>query len=911
MSKTQPGASFRAVQQAAVASAVTSAHATGEPVPVEGMITPTEQTLAMPDGTMQYEASTLPARMEQDGDWVPVDTTLTEVGDWLEPAASAAPVRFSTGGSDQLAQVQTETGEWITERWPYGTLPTPAVDGDTATYPNVLPGVDLKMVATKTGQASIYVIKTEKAAQSTKLDDLHVIIEDAELTTDSTGTVTADAGGDATIVAGQPLWWDSSDGGNYREPGGELPPLPVAHDVETDRVLMDVGDSVAAEKKRNGDVTYPIYVDPDWSSGITASWYTEAAYPNQSYLSAGASDVLRVGIYQQYRSDMFFQFPLTAMSGKIINTAVLNTTQLSVNACGTLGAIQVHTYGPKPAGFTWNQEQAWNGAGTGGWSAPMQSWVGPGCGSAAMAVGWNVTAGVQAKAGAGNVQFAFTYSNPSAPSRRHYSRAATLIVSYNTLPNTPTAAQIASPSRACGTAAAPAAVGQKTVAVSVNQTDPDGGNVGTNFYLAKASNLNSLVQTLGSGLAAGGTKTVTFTGLVDGETYAWRGRGQDTTHHGTAYTAWCYFTVDTTKPAAPTVTAPADASFVVGQGVDLPVTGESDVAGYVYWITPTQLVSPAPPVPADGTVSTTAALPNCAGIVTNTVRWACKASTGATTLSVAPTDSLSTLWVSAYDKAGNQSPATGFPLYPDGDIGTPAVSANLDAGHAWQLSAMSSPLPSTIPDANPWIGANALDLVIPPNASTITTDIPDRPLITPVLNTNVATAGYEIGTTAAPVDASKSFTFSVWVKPAGSTGNRQAIAIQHGPGIGTVQLQTTGTGAYAFCLGNNIVTASSTARDSNCVSGGVVSGEWQLVTGVWDAANQQLRLHIGNSIAPVAVNGHVNGSGDRSANGILTFGPGPDTGRFLGLITNPVMVPGVIDHAQLARLAAFELPFTD
>jgi hypothetical protein len=41
------------------------------------------------------------------------------------------------------------------------------------------------------------------------------------------------------------------------------------------------------------------------------------------------------------------------------------------------------------------------------------------------------------------------------------------------------------------------------------------------------------------------------------------------------------------------------------------------------------------------------------------------------------------------------------------------------------------------------------------------------------------------------------------------------------------------------------------------------------------------------------------------------FAPGPDSLRFIGLITNPVMVPGVVDHAQLARLAAFELPFTD
>lgn len=868
--------SFRDIRERAVSSAASAARATGEPVPVVGMITPTEQTLAMPDGTMRYEASSVPVRVERGGDWVPVDTTLASTGEWFEPIASAAPVRFSSGGTDRLAQVQAESGEWITEIWPYGILPTPAVEGDTATYSEVLPGVDLKMVATKTGQASIYVVKTEEAAQSAKLDGLHVVVENAELSADSTGTVTAETGDESSIVAGQPLWWDSSEGGTYREPGGEAPPLPVTHDVGADRVLLDVGDSVTKHEKRDGDVVYPIFVDPDWSSGITASWYTDAAYPNQSYLSAGASDVLRVGIYQQYRSDMFFQFPIGALAGKVVTSARLNTTQLAVASSGA-GAIQVHTYGIKPTGFTWAQEQAWNAAGTGGWSAPLQApWYGPGLGSAPMAVGWNVTSGVQAKVGASAIQFAFTYTNANLPSRRHYSRAATLIVSYNTLPNTPTAPSFTSPSRACGTAAAPAAVGQTDVAVAVNQTDPDGGSVGTNFYLAKAGDLGVLVQTLGSGLAAGGTKTVTFTGLVDGETYAWRGRGQDTTHHGTGYSEWCYFTVDTTKPAVPVVEAPTGASYAVGTGVPLSVTGAADVAGYVYWVTPTQLVAPAPPVPADGTVSVAAALPNCATTVTNSVRWACKTGSGATTVTVAPVDSLSTVWVSAYDKAGNQSAPTGHPLYPGGNTGTPATAANLDAGHAWQLTTMSSPLPEAIPDSNPWIGANAIDLMIPATASTTTTDLPDFPVASPVLSTNVATAGYEITALAAPVDASKSFSFSLWVKPAHVAPTSQIIAIQRGQGIGTMQLQITSTGKYAFCLGEQYVNMSNTARDNNCVTGGtVLPSTWQMVTGIWDAANQQLRLHIGNSITPVAVNSHVNGSGDRSANGSLMFAPGP------------------------------------
>ncbi|WP_448721329.1 LamG-like jellyroll fold domain-containing protein [Microbacterium natoriense] len=858
---------------------------------------------------MQLEVSSVPVRVEQDGAWVPVDTTLVTDGEWLAPAASAAPVRFSAGGSDQIAQVQTESGEWVTETWPYGTLPAPTVEGDTATYAEVLPGVDLKMTATSTGQASVYVVKTEKAAKSSDLDDLHVLINGAELARTSTGVVEAEVADGSQIVAGQPLWWDSSEGATFRDPGDFGSPAPVTHDVAADRISMDVGASIEREQNRTGDdVIYPIYVDPDWTPGMAASWYTDANYPSTSYLSGANSTVLRVGNYGVYKSDMFFQFPIGALAGKSVTYAVLSTTQLSMDACGTPGAIQVHTFGPKPAGFTWYQEQAWNADGSSGWSAALQSWVGPGCGSAAMTVGWNVTAGVQGKLGSSDIQFAFTPSNPTAPSRRHYSRAATLTVSYNTLPNTPVDPAFASPSRACGTAAAPTSLGQSDVTVSVYQTDPDGDNVGTNFYLAKADDLTTDVQALGSGLAAGGTKTVTFTGLVDGQIYAWRARGQDVTHHGTTYSAWCYFAVDTTKPAVPTATAQSGTPYEVGKGVDVSLAGASDVAGFIYWVTAGQMTGSPPSNPIGGTVTTAASLPACPALI-GEVRRACGPGATPVVVKVAPTDGLSTMWVSAYDKAGNQSAATGLPLYSS--TSTPAASANLDQGHAWQVTAMTTPLPTTIPDSNPWAGTAGIDLIIPPNASTTTTDLPDPPISTPVLSTNYATADDEIRTTSAPVDSTKSLTLSMWVKPTHIPTTPHVIAVQGGLD-NTVQLQITKTGKYAFCIGSQFVDMYSTGVESNCAVGGVVSpGTWQMVTGVWDEVNQQLRLHVGSSITPVASVGHAVAAGTSSAGGPLLFGPGPDSWRYVGLVANPVMVPGIIDRNELERLAAFQLPFTD
>ena len=86
---------------------------------------------------------------------------------------------------------------------------------------------------------------------------------------------------------------------------------------------------------------------------------------------------------------------------------------------------------------------------------------------------------------------------------------------------------------------------------------------------------------------------------------------------------------------------------------------------------------------------------------------------------------------------------------------------------------------------------------------------------------------------------------------------------------------------------------------------------WQLVTGIWDSGNQQLRILIGGTtVRPVSTAAHVVGSGDWSANGPLKLAPAPHANRFKGLIGNPVIVPGVVDYRQLSRLAALSLPFS-
>lgn len=297
------------------------------------------------------------------------------------------------------------------------------------------------------------------------------------------------------------------------------------------------------------------------------------------------------------------------------------------------------------------------------------------------------------------------------------------------------------------------------------------------------------------------------------------------------------------------------------------------------------------------------------------IRRACATGSTPVAISVAPIDSLSTVWISAYDRAGNQSLAVGHPLYAGGNSGTPAATANLDAGHAWQVTNMSSPLPQSVPDSNPWISSAAVSLEIPAASWTTATDLVDPPFEYPVIQAGTtADPADTIMTSAAPMNATSSFTWNMWLKPwvKPPVGADQRIAVQSGPGRGAVSLEFTSELKYEFCITGAAAADDNGRPVSTCAkSQPVTLDSWQMVTGIWDAENKQLRLLIGNSINPVSSVGHVVGSGDWSANGRMLFAPAPDSFRYYGLIANPTVLPGVIDHYQLAQLHGFLLPFSE
>jgi hypothetical protein len=153
------------------AAASQRAAASGESVEVEGERTEYSTTDANPDGTFTLTQETSPQRVHAaDGSWRGVDPTLERYADGsVGPRAAVVDVNFSGGGSGaNMLRLGSGQGS-MSLGWP-GTLPVPTLSGATATYAEVLKGVDLELTATAEGYREILVVKSAEAASSPDLD---------------------------------------------------------------------------------------------------------------------------------------------------------------------------------------------------------------------------------------------------------------------------------------------------------------------------------------------------------------------------------------------------------------------------------------------------------------------------------------------------------------------------------------------------------------------------------------------------------------------------------------------------------------------------------------------------------------------------------------------------------------------
>jgi hypothetical protein len=320
------------------ASALASARAAGRPVEAIGDRTEFSQTFANPSGTLTMNENVMPVRARRpDGTWAPVDYSLRAMPDGsIAPASSMADVAFSGGGPGPMARI-VRNGDQIALGWP-GPLPVPRLSGATATYPDVLPGVDLQLIAEPLGFSTLLVVKTPAAARNPALSVVRLPLMTDHVTLMATGAggLTAVDGVDTEVFnAPSASMWDAT-GARRASVGVRV------HPGELD-LLPDPGMLTSPSTQ------FPVSIDPYVTvSGTQANWTkVNACFPSQTYWN-GANDSdpnregsMKVGMSPSGYGDpcdgmawrTYFLFNTAAVQGKTIHKVTFNVFETWAASC--------------------------------------------------------------------------------------------------------------------------------------------------------------------------------------------------------------------------------------------------------------------------------------------------------------------------------------------------------------------------------------------------------------------------------------------------------------------------------------------------------------------------------------------------------------------------------------------------
>ncbi len=891
------------------------AQAFNHPVVSDADTTETEQLVAQPNGTWEFTESSVPVRTSVDGGWTPIDTTLaTASSGMLAPRASAVPVEFSNGGSGPLARVQAASGQWLSESWAAGVLPQPSVDGDTATYADVMPGVDLQLRAGLQGMAEVLVVKSAQAARDPQLADVRFGLNGGGLkVSTSAGAVDATpTDGSAGVHSGTATWWDSSStGASAAGPGDLGTPRPVQSTVSTSAVTVDAASAAEA-----AGATYPVFVDPDWNGGVWHRTFVDSAYPTTAYYNgAGASDTYQhVGYIDAGHSDdgrahltrSIWDMDTHGMVGTHVLSAHFNATEVYSSSC-TATPVELWITSGVDATTTWNNQPTW-----GGNRGSVNAAYGYSSSCPAQKIGWDVTADAQNVADRGQVEINLGLKAPSSYesnwlSWKKFDAHATLTATFNSIPEQPITLRVGGCSFVCSE---PAYTKDNSPSLQAQSHDPDSGTLLTfTFQVWIYGHTTPTASGVVTGVPSGPGHLAFWSPppLADGA-YSYRVFASDGTD--TSPDAGFKFVVDTVPPAQPTLT-PSGPLGLTSDGNGGHVGSDTETVnvkpavndhawGYVYGVFPTA----APPVfPTNPVCNTTV----------NGFTVVCPGATGGVgtdfNASVAAIDDNSTFAVEAFDAAGNvPSVKATQSFYAFADSVSP------QSGHGWSTTGdftVGHGCTDPVTDI-PGSSAAALNLALSGSVCWASSTVPATSG-TNVLSFTGSAASVTTGTTALPnapalADTSKSFTVGAWLSsPTITAGTAMTALAQDGTNESSFFLENSNN-HWALCM----PTSNATTWAGDCVSTSVAinPNTWTWVVGTWDAVNKQIRISAttDGSAATPTVASHAAAW---ASTGSLYVGRdkiGTAYRYWRGLIADPVVVPGVLDSVQTGELGQHMVP---
>ncbi|MCY9785220.1 LamG domain-containing protein [Nocardiopsis sp. EMB25] len=592
--------------------ALALAEQTGERVEIEGLTDEKTQHFANPDGTLTMETHAVPVRVRSDEGWVDVDTTLVTAEDGMvRPRAAGTDIAFSGGGDTSMARIGVGSNsvelDWIDD------LPTPTLEGNQATYADVLPDVDLVLTAGVEGFTQVLVVHTPEAAAAPELAELQLALgtNGVTVTVDDHGNLeaTGDEGGRSVFAIQAPSMWDST-GADEAAPaedpavaplsGSLIEPVETTVDVDAIRLVPD-------QQMLTDEATeYPVYIDPSVSASRPNWAYVDKAFPNQEYFNPSVESVGvgRIEWDRVYTRRALFQFTTmgrTEHENTIINSATLRTEVDWAYDCNSDSHVQLHRVDAFDSDTTWNNQPSARDHldtqnVTGGWATcPASSGVEF---DATDAYQWgldnnksHIYLRLKERDEAGTTAWRRFNIDTDPP---------VLVVDYNHPPEQPITSTVSdSLGGVCSTDPAnPRLINDTTVTLRAQIRDRDSYWVGQQVKAHFEWKIDGAETTLGSADSTSATvatwpegsyRSVTVSGLPEQELIAYRGRGQDSVNWG-PWSQWCYLSVDTSKPdTGPVVTStdyPAgdDEHGSVGRTGDFTFAnnGVEDAAAYHY-----------------------------------------------------------------------------------------------------------------------------------------------------------------------------------------------------------------------------------------------------------------------------------------------------------------------------------------
>jgi RHS repeat-associated protein len=588
------------------AAALLTARWCGGRVEVAGEKSETTQVWAFPDGSLQEDVAVAPVRVRAGSGWVPVDLTLRPNGDGsVTPVAAAGDPRLSgaTGaGTHVLAAMGGGSGR-VSVGWT-GFLPAPVLSGDTATYPEVLPGVDLLVRVTRTGLEQSFVVKDRSAAGRVAGLVLPVTaVGAASYRVDAAGNLTlVDAQGSAVARAAAAEMWDAHPvSASGDRPRRALVATTVAPRAARDGLPAGVDVRLAPDLGWMADpaTVYPVTLDPTVNPVSTT--FDTYVKEGDTIDRSGAGD-LQIGLGSGVHARSFVDWDTSAFVGSRITSATVYLWNWYSISC-TASSWDIWTTGAADGSTRWTAQPPWLYREA---SSTQTRGASSACDDAWVAIDGTSFFQRAADASASVAHMGIRATNESDTNSwkqfRSRNYVVTSVVPYASVTFNATATvsgQSTVPASQCATGSARPYLNSATPALRAQVVDPEGSPVTATleWWVTGGSLIGS--TTTGS-QASGSTFSVTVPSgaFSNGGTYSWRVRGGDGAGTG-LWSSWCEFTIDTTAPgAAPGVSSgtfpqgswtgsPSGYSYTTATGTpyidgitDSGVTGDDEI-GYI------------------------------------------------------------------------------------------------------------------------------------------------------------------------------------------------------------------------------------------------------------------------------------------------------------------------------------------